>query len=501
MKLETRHVFSETDWKELEEKFVTSYFPVLQFVTENKGSFAEAREIYLEAFLYFTRSVELRGKDYLNKSESLIYSFSRILWLKKLSKRNVDLDLVQHRREFLELDDVYHEIDLLNERSEKVAEKLGEIGEPCRTLMLELIGRDKPFDEVGPRLGFSDEARARRRIAGCAGKLIRLMDNKDLDLSDDDLANGLDYILSPEEHEKPEGEDMKLCLTMMSRVITTVRNHATSQERTLILRDFRDRLLPDDGDSLKKFETKPNALKMKPIQVLTLAGAMAVVVSLITTFSISGISFESAEEPIAQDSLSVDTVIPVKEPILLERTAFMISDQGYALTAAGHLKENAIIEVTDHAENKGSARVVAVDTIADLALLELDSVFQSRVPFRLAETESRVGDELISLGYFDGKLLFAEARTQMKEETGDWVGGTSLVQGAPLFSHHGELAGIVTDVNESGKSIGAEKIRTFIEGVQEEPVRLPNRNRLYYSNTSQRVEKVKPCILKLKFEV
>lgn len=502
MNLESRYVLTDADWKELEEKFVSSYFPVLQFVTENKGSFSEAREVYLSAFLYFAQSVELRGREYMEKSESLIYSFSRILWLKKLAKRNVDLDLVKHRREFLELDDVFHEIDLLNDRSAKVALKLGDIGEPCRTLMLELIGRNKPFDEVGPRLGFSDLDRAHRRIAGCAGKLIRLMDNKTIDLSDEELTAGLKYILSPEEEDKPEGKEMEFCLTMMSRVITTVRNHAISQQRTMTLRDFRDRLLPDDGEALKKFDTKPKSRGMRPIQIIALAGILAIAVSLITTFSMTGgFSFVEKEEQALEDTLAVDTIVPVEESVWLERTAFVISEDGYALTAAENLIEGMFIEVSDHSRKVGQARVVAVDTTADVALLELDSAFHSKVPFRFSKTDSKVGDELVSLGYRNGKLLFAEAQTQMKEDSFDWIGGYTLLTGAPLISSHGEITGILTRVEESGKATSANRLRSFIQGLGDVPIDLPNRNRLYYSNTSTRVEQLKPCILKVKFEV
>jgi hypothetical protein len=502
MELETKYIFSDADWKELEEKFVSSYFPVLQFITENKGSFSEAREVYIEAFLYFTQSVELRGRDYLGKSESLIYSFSRILWLKKLAKRNVDLNLVKHHREFYELDDVFHEIDLLNERSVKVADRLGEIGEPCRTLMMEIIGRNKSFEEVGPRLGFADEERALRRIAGCARKLVELMDGKKLEQTDEELVEGMRYILAPTETEKPGGEDTDFGLTMMSRVISTVRNHATSQLRTRMLREFRDQLLPEDGEALKKFDSTPKSRNMKPLYTLSIAATIAIVVSVLTTLAFSGfVSSPEEELGIEDEAVAVDTLEERVEPSWLERTAFLISEEGYALTAAGNLQKGRVVEVTDYTMKTGKAEVLAVDSLADLALLRLDSTLRSGVPFRLAGTDSKVGDELISLGYFNGKLLFTEARAQLKDDAYDLVGGTNLIPGAPLFSNKGELAGIVTAVDRSGKSADADRIREFLERATDENIDLPGRNGLYYSDLSNRVEKVKPCIFSVKFQV
>ena len=143
MKIDSWYTFTDGDWQTLEFQFKESYIPVAQFVLENKGTLSEARDIFVEAFRYYTVSVELKGSGYMDKYQTLIYSFSRILWLKKLAKRNVDFNLIRHRQEFFELDDTFHEIDLMTERSGEVSQRLAEIGEPCRTLVLEIVGRDE----------------------------------------------------------------------------------------------------------------------------------------------------------------------------------------------------------------------------------------------------------------------------------------------------------------------------------------------------------------------
>ncbi|HKK38117.1 MAG TPA: hypothetical protein VJ949_01735, partial [Cryomorphaceae bacterium] len=271
MNVEKWYSFADEDWIKLEDQFKSSYLPVLRFITENKGSFAEARDVYIEAFFYYTRSIELKGKTYLERSSGLIYSFSRIIWLKKLQKRNVDLNFVQHRREYYDLDHAFHEIDLMNERSEKAASKLASIGEPCRTMMFELIGEGKPFEEVGPRLGFTQKERAINRLSGCLRKLVELTENKSFDITNEDFAKCLNYVISPDEQERPKGPEMDICLAMTSRVVATVKNHVSSKERTAILREFRDRLLPDDASNLKKMEDDPKKIKMKPIQLISFA--------------------------------------------------------------------------------------------------------------------------------------------------------------------------------------------------------------------------------------
>lgn len=503
MNFEKWYTFTADDWKTLEEQFQTSYFPVLRFITENKGSFSEARDVYIDAFYYYTRTIELKGKSYLDKSTGLIYSFSRIIWLKKLLKRNVDTNLVRHQREYFDLDHAYHEIDLMNERSAKAASKLAQIGEPCRTMMFELIGKGKSFEEVGPRLGFSVEERAIDQLSGCVRKLVELAENKTFDLSNDDYNKCLNYVISPEGNQKPSGKEMDICLAMTSRVVATVKNHVSSKERTAILREFKERLLPDDADNLRKMESTPKRSKMKPLQLLSITALVAIIVSGLTSFGLYNFSNgkESTVPPLAIDTAKVDTVMPTPAPEWQERSAFLINQDGFALTSSQDLSKGDRVDVSSSLSKSGGAEVIALDESTGLALLKVDSAFRSEVPFRFAQSPSEVGDGLISLGYSQGTLLFAKATTQLSDQQSLRISGTDLVLGAPLFSEFGEFKGIVIESEEGIRSCGVEKVKDFIEYAVAEDVQLPKRNKLFYNSTAEKVERLKPCILKIRFAV
>lgn len=494
--------FTKEDWKILEGQFKSSYLPVLRFITENKGSFSEARDVYIEAFYYYTRSVELKGKSYLEKSAGLIYSFSRIIWLKKLRKRNVDMNLVQHRREYYDLDHAFHEIDLMNERSEKAASKLALIGEPCRTMMFELIGEGRPFEEVGPRLGFTVEERAISRLSGCLRKLVELTENKTFEIPNEDFVKCLNYVMSPEKAEKPQGADMDVCLAMTSRVVATVKNHVSSKERTSTLREYRDRLLPDDASVLQKMEGNPKKINMRPLQLISFAALIAIVVSGLTSFGLYSMSdFQDSSDQVAtSDTLQVDTVI--QAPVLewREKSAFFISEDGYALTSCENLSKGDVIGISNESSLAGNAEVVAIDKKTGLVLLLVDTLMWTSVPFRFSPSPAEVGDDLISLGYANGKLLFGEATPRLFEQDAIWIGGDELSAGVPLFSENGELKGVVVNAEEGNLSVGVQAIKEFIEMTTVREVKLPTRNRLYYDNTAKRVERLKPCILRIKYQ-
>ena len=157
MTIEQLHTITEENWEHIVKQFSAHYGPTLTFVTENKGSLSEGRDIYVDAFIYYTQLIELQGPSMLEKAEGLIYSFARKLWVKRLSKRNVDVNFVKHRREYFEMEEAFHDIDSINERTIKTSQKLAELGEPYRTLISEHIGKTTHLDELYGRLGLKNE--------------------------------------------------------------------------------------------------------------------------------------------------------------------------------------------------------------------------------------------------------------------------------------------------------------------------------------------------------
>src|SRR5690606_26913014 len=226
MKSEELHKFTSEDWKILESQFAGFSMPVIDFVTENKGSISEAEEIYINAFIYYTQLLELHGLKLTAKAEDLIYSFSRKLWIKVLGKRNVDINFVKHRRSFFEMEDAFHEIESINERSEKTAEKLADVGEPARTLILEHIGRNTELSVIGSRLGYADEDRAFGQISKSVRKLIRLSEGKTFELNDADFKLLTKYVLGNQRSESIElTEEKKVAVTMISRSVAMIRSY------------------------------------------------------------------------------------------------------------------------------------------------------------------------------------------------------------------------------------------------------------------------------------
>jgi hypothetical protein len=69
-----------------------------------------------------------------------------------------------------------------------------------------------------------------------------------------------------------------------------------------------------------------------------------------------------------------------------------------------------------------------------------------------------------------------------------------------LFSEDGELKGIIIESSDGKLSQGIEALNDFLGFAATFDVNLPSTNKLYYDSTAQRVEKLKPCILRIKYQ-
>lgn len=530
MKMIELHSFSAENWKLLETQFSSFSTSVLNFVTENKGSLPEAEEIYIKAFIYYTQLLELHGFKLSSKGEDLVYSFSRKLWIKVLSKRNVDTNFVMHRRSFFEVEDAFHEIESINERSEKTARKLAEIGEPARTLVLEHIGKQTDLATIGSRLGYSTEAKALAQIAKSLRKLIRITESKTFELDANEFENLVSYVLSGEPIDQDKySEEQKVALTMISRSVAMIRNHVSRKNRLTKLRELQLRVQPDVNVVFKKSlpnkTTKPKK-KMKPAYIYFISAAVAVFFSVITAGFIGSknsnevIQTEETTEAVIDTAETVE-VTPTSKKIQKEAKASKMDKfntktnnfygSAFPITNDGLFLTSVVAKTGDHFKlyqtHDGSTlevEVVYTDTIQNLSLLKGD--FKSPpVPYMLARDNLKIAQKLYSLGFDKESLLYNEGVVYSEDEDG--VVQVSLeiaTQGAPVVSEKGQILGVVLTGHQDDlrpSVITTSKIRKLISDYEAnigERVTLTSRNKLFYSEVHEQVSRIKPYIYQVK---
>lgn len=519
MKANALYRLDTDDWAKLETQFATHHRSTFEFVLENKGTIAEARDIYVEGFLYYIQLIELKGNKLFERAEPIIYSFSRKLWLRKLEKRRVDLDYVKHRREFFEMDDAFQEIDSINVRSGKTADKLAVIGEPCRTLVLEHVGRGIDLSEVGGRLGFSDEDRAFGQISRCMHKLVKLTEGKEFEVDEARFATLLRYALDGmSEHATVSGDDEKVCLTVLSRAVAMVRNHVNRSERTAHFDAIQSKKMPQHIPlEASSTDTQHGRLKqklMKAAAIWTIAAVVAVGVSALTAFSVAEAVHKKHSTEVAEiEEATADTLeSPIEIPEIVfpsNLSAFILSTGGYAITAAAPLEGATRITLYSEATDETyEARVVEVDAGLNLALIKTDheAFANGRIPYRLAPAVVNLGEAVFSVGYSDHVFSFSEGNVANHKSTS--VAGTRIFSpsiGAPVIGDKGQIAGMVIHTSDQLGSMSEMRTSTaiakWVKEISDEKgldIALPARNGLFYSDKLEQIEKVKPFVFELK---
>lgn len=511
MKLHNLHTFTPEDWKKLESQFAGFSLPTMEFVTENKGSLAEAEAIYTQAFVYYTQLIELRGIKIMEQAEQIIYSFSRKLWIQKLEKRNVDIDFVSYRRAFYSMDDAFDEIDSINNRSEKTAEKLALVGEPARTLIIEHIGLNKELAELGSRFGIDDEGKAFSRIAKSLRKLIKDSDSKNFAVSDAEFETLVRYVLDNSTGESVElSEDKKVGVTIISRTVAMVRNYVNRKNRLQRLKEMQERIEPNTQSVLDRptTVTNQNQKKMKPIAILTLSAIVALTVSVITAFGLSGIVDQTASakmtEIVPVDTIEVD-VPEVKEIEMpkIQATAFAVSEDGIFITTSSLSNHQTVRLVNENLNIE--AEVIHVDTVLGISILKGELEKPLRLPYRFSPDDFKIGQEIYSVGYPGKDFFYTKGILNSVEINNSGITDMAhSAAGSPIISDHGQILGMVVANNpEEGatKIIQVSKLKSTLEAWARETetkLSLTNRNGLYYSARPEQVEKLQPYIFKVK---
>jgi hypothetical protein len=509
MKLERLHIFSDEDWEQISNQFNGFFAETFEFVTENKGSLAEARDIYVNSFLYYTQLLELHGMGLQGKGADIVYSFTRCLWIKKLRKRKVDTNFVTHRREFFEMEDAFHEIDSIAERSTKTADKLAEVGEPSRTLILDYIGKGLCLSEIGQRLGFTDEDRAQQTVVKSLRKLIILTEGVDFQMDDTSFELALRYTLDTE-LELESAKSDKVSLAMISRTVAMIKNYVTRNKRLEVFKDLEIHFEPKLPE---KIEHKHNAVarknqKMKPAALIITTAMVALVVSALTAFSWMELSSNIAQQPnqlapVEEKDTVAETSIP--EVPQINYTAFAINSEGYLVTTADAVRNKTSVRLEGNGSNRNlKADVLMTDTLSNLALLKCAFEQGTRLPYRFSPENPELGQSVYTLGFPHENMFYAiaEINASVNENKGE-VKMDDFLPGSPIISENGQLLGIVTNRNETDMMSQVTYIsvlKDFVSLAEEKGlgnVTLQNRNRLYTSNRIAQIDGYTPFLWKV----
>lgn len=146
--------------------------------------------------------------------------------------------------------------------------------------------------------------------------------------------------------------------------------------------------------------------------------------------------------------------IPTDAHVKSGGTSFMIDANGYLVTNAHVISDQANVVVQNSRGQEFKARIIRIDRTKDLAILKIeDEDFKSfaALPYGFKKTGAELGEEIFTMGYPRDEIVYGEG--YMSAKTG-FNGDTLACQiavaanpgnsGGPVINKQGEIIGILS---------------------------------------------------------
>src|SRR5690606_18407880 len=306
-------------------------------------------------------------------------------------------------------------------------------------------------------------------------------------------------------------EEKKVAVTMISRSVAMIRSYVTRNQRIAQLKEMQERIQPDVYSVLEKSQpvSIQNKKKMKPIAVFALSAVIAISVSIMTAFGISGLQKHNqqsdADIMLEADTLIVETeIIESPSEIAPSLSAFAITNDGLFITSA-KVENGTRFQLMPSEEGEMlNGEVVYSDTAQSIAFIRCNLETRLRLPYMLSSEDPKVAQELYSVSTKDKEFFYIEGKLNAAGAEG--VGKVTLahtIPGAPILSEKGQILGMVLGNGEANMNLvmNCSKIKVALLNYETQSgtkVQLVARNGLYYSNRTEQVEKLKPFIYEVK---
>lgn len=144
-------------------------FPMVEkYVRDNKGGTESAKDVFQDAIYILIKKVSDPDFQLTSKISTYLFGIAKNLWLKELTKKEVNKD--EYKNE-VRMD------NLLDDESDKlvklrrIREGLEQLGEPCKTILIQFYHFKQTMKEIATMLHYTNAENAKNQKYKC---LIRL---------------------------------------------------------------------------------------------------------------------------------------------------------------------------------------------------------------------------------------------------------------------------------------------------------------------------------------
>jgi RNA polymerase sigma factor (sigma-70 family) len=164
----------ERDPKTLALVYKETFPMVLKYIASNNGSKEDAQDVFQDAFYLLIQKTNNPDFELTSLVSTYLVGISKNLWLKKLTRNNIDPDL--YKTEIL-----LNEQDLEPAQEEQLGrvkhmtESLNALGEPCKTLLIQYYYFRQTMKEIALMLHYTNPENAKNQKYKCLQRLKKIV--------------------------------------------------------------------------------------------------------------------------------------------------------------------------------------------------------------------------------------------------------------------------------------------------------------------------------------
>ena len=152
---------------------VYNSFPLIEnYILTNNGSKDDAKDVFQNALLVFYQKVHLPEFKLTAKLSTYLFSICKNLWLNALRKKKKTSELGAETDQLSnEEDQTTHEEGIV----QIIRDKLHEIGDPCRSLIVFHEFHKMKWDEIAQKMNYATSHAARNQKYKCLLRLKKMI--------------------------------------------------------------------------------------------------------------------------------------------------------------------------------------------------------------------------------------------------------------------------------------------------------------------------------------
>jgi RNA polymerase sigma factor (sigma-70 family) len=158
----------------LRELYKTHYPMIFNLICSNNGTEQEAKDVYQETIIAFYERAQQPDFVLTCKIKTYLYAVARRLWLKRLWEKKRFEGKIEEKESFHGIEDEIIDFEEREIAFHNMKEALGNLGEPCRSILEDFYIRDLNMEDIRVKFGYTNADNAKNQKYKCLQRLKKI---------------------------------------------------------------------------------------------------------------------------------------------------------------------------------------------------------------------------------------------------------------------------------------------------------------------------------------